>query len=71
MFWNLKFEMQKSKISTTKLAEIIGISQGALRNKIYGRTEFLLCEVKKIATVFPEATIDYLFEETKETKTAI
>lgn len=28
-------------------------------------------EVKKIATVFPEATIDYLFEETKETKTAI
>ena len=65
MFWNLKFEMQKSNISMTGLAETIGISQGALRNKIYGRTEFLLCEVKKIAAVFPEATIDYLFEETK------
>lgn len=66
MFWNLKLEMQKSNISMTRLAEIIGISQGALRNKIYGRTEFLLCEVKKIASVFPEVTVDYLFEETKK-----
>ena len=50
MFPNLELEMFKRKISTAQLAKVCGISEGAMCNKLKGRSEFKYSEMKKISS---------------------
>lgn len=54
MYRNLKGEMVKKNISTAKLAEMVGISERGMRNKISEKTEFTWREVCKIQKIVNE-----------------
>lgn len=68
MFPNLEAEMARSKLTKTKMAEILGITPTTLSFKLNGKSNLSLrecVEIKKKA--FPDKTLDYLFEaEEKE-----
>ena len=63
MFFNLVAELKKHKYSQKGLAEYIGISGNSMNNKMNGRTQFTLREIKAIQKVFDGCTLEYLFEE--------
>ncbi len=62
MFPNLNAEMSRKGISTKQFAEILGVSPKTANNKLAGRTEFTLSEIRTISQTFPEVSIGYLFE---------
>ncbi len=61
MFPNLTAELKQLKISHKEFARQLGISEHTARNKLTGKTEFTLREIKKIGEMFPGVKIDYLF----------
>ncbi len=61
MFPNLDAELARKNISTKDLAKMIGTSEKTANNKRAGRTEFTLSEIKKISSIFPNVSVDYLF----------
>lgn len=63
MFPNLRAEMARLRMSLKDLADETGIGYESLKNKINGLTEFRRDEMIKIKRVFPECTMDYLFDE--------
>lgn len=63
MFFNLVAELKRHKYSQKGLAEYIGISENSMNNKMNGRTQFTLREIKAIQKVFDRCTLEYLFEE--------
>ena len=65
MFQNIEIELLKRKMTRKQLADEIGISESALRNKIKGRAEFSFSEIKKILEIFNDLSWDYLFEQTE------
>ena len=55
-------EMAKRRIKKKDICELLGISQKTLWNKIEGRSEFTLEEVKLVRkTYFDDMTIEELF----------
>lgn len=44
-------------------AELLGVTEKTLYNKMSGSTDFFYAEVRKIAALFPEYNIDYLLSE--------
>lgn len=63
MFSNLNAEMAREKLTIKSLAEISGINYESLKLKLRGVTEFKLCEMIAIKKkVFPDKTLDYLFQ---------
>ena len=68
VFSNLSAELARHSIKNSDFAKLLGITPRTLTNKLNGVTEFTLSEIKKAAKVFPNVSIDYLFEE--NTKTA-
>ena len=63
MFPNLFIELKRSKSTQQQLAERIGISHSSLQNKLQGRTQFTLKEMRDIQAVFADCSLDYLFSE--------
>ncbi len=62
MFPNLIVEMKRSHVTQTKVAEVLGITNTAVSNKMKGKTEWTLLEMCKIKqSFFPELTLDDLF----------
>lgn len=62
MFPNLIVEMKRSRVTQTKVAEVLGITNTAVSNKMKGKTEWTLLEMCKIKqSFFPELTLDDLF----------
>ena len=62
MYNNLRAELARIGRSTADTAKIIGISERAAYNKIYGRTDFTISEAMKLRNaLFPWADIEYLF----------
>lgn len=64
MFPNLFIELKRSKSTQQQLAERIGISHSSLQNKLQGRTQFTLKEMRDIQAVFADCSLDYLFQST-------
>lgn len=56
-------ELKRSKSTQQQLAERIGISHSSLQNKLQGRTQFTLKEMRDIQAVFADCSLDYLFSE--------
>ncbi len=62
MFTNLQNALYQKGITTKALAEFLQVTEKTARNKIQGKTEFTLSEVKKINKyLFPEYAFSYLF----------
>ena len=61
MFRNLNAELARKDIKTKDLAKIIGVADKTASNKLKGETEFTLSEIKKIAALFPDVSVEYLF----------
>ena len=66
---NLSTEMKKKQISVGQLAEGMGITGDALKDKLSRKKSFYLEEAEYIRhTFFPDYTISYLFEELSKEK---
>lgn len=63
MFPNLMIELKRKKYSQQGLARYIGISESSMQNKLKGRSQFTLPEMRKIQGVFSGCSLDYLFTE--------
>jgi hypothetical protein len=67
---NLKMLLAHKGISIKAYSEFLGITEGSIRNKIRGRTEFAFSEVRKTQELlFPEYKQEYIFA-TEESKPA-
>lgn len=63
----LKAELVKHGISIAKLAQMIGISEKSMRNKINGETDFTFPEAQAIRKVLnTDLSLDYLFQTEEE-----
>ena len=66
MFNNLNAEIARHNLKTADIAKVLGVSVKTATNKLSGRTEFTLSEIKKIASIFPNVSIAYLFDDSTE-----
>ena len=63
MYKNLHFAMKQKNITTTQLAELLGVRIATVSDKINGKSRFYVEEALRIKKVFfPEYEIEYLFE---------
>ena len=68
MLSNLKAEMARYRVSILDVAEAIGRSDRAVRDKVDGKTEFSFREAEAVRDkFFTGITLEYLFAETGET----
>ena len=68
LFPNLEAEMARKKITQQDLAKMLGITPTTLSFKLSGKSTLSLKECVKIKnTIFPDQTLDYLFD-TKESE---
>jgi len=63
LFPILLAELKRNKHSQKGLARDIGICEKSMSKKMNGETEFTLAEMRKIQSIFPECTLDYLFTQ--------
>lgn len=69
MYMNLKAEMVRHGVRDVDIAERIGISDRAFRNKISGRSEFGVKQAIQIRNrFFPDLDVEYLFRDDLEEK---
>lgn len=61
MFPNLMAELNINHFSQKEMAAYIGISERSISKKMNGKVDFTLSEMRKIQSVFPNCTLDYLF----------
>lgn len=70
IFFNLNAEMARKNMNIKTLSEETGITYESLKNKLSGSTEFKRSEMLAIKRVFPECSLDYLFETSEKSGTA-
>jgi transcriptional regulator with XRE-family HTH domain len=64
MFSNLRAELARKGLTTTDIADILGISKKSARNKLYGRSSFSIEEAFKLRDeVAPGMALDELFKK--------
>lgn len=66
MFNNLNAELARHGLKAGDIAKLLGVAPKTAANKLAGRTEFTLSEIKKIANLFPDLSITYLFADSTE-----
>lgn len=59
----LKQALDARGITQKSCAELLGISEKTLYNKLSGSSEFTYSEVKRLRAFLPEYNIDYLLAE--------
>ena len=60
---HLKQALDARGITQKSCAELLGISEKTLYNKLSGNSEFTYSEVKRLRAFLPEYNIDYLLAE--------
>lgn len=69
MFTNLEVELTRKQLSKKDLSSLTEIEYKTLLNKMSGKTLFNCKDMMNIKNkVFPELTIDYLFDESVDLK---
>ena len=63
---NLKEALYHKNITDKAVAEMLGVTEKTLRNKMQGVTEFTWTEIQKIKLLFPEYEFTYLFANSGE-----
>lgn len=61
MLINLKGLLDQRKMNYRSFYSLIGISEKTGQNKLYEESDLTLGEARKIMTIFPEYTMEYLF----------
>lgn len=59
----LKQALDSRGITQKSCAELLGITEKTLYNKMTGSTEFTYSEVKRLRAFLPEYNIDYLLSD--------
>lgn len=67
MFDNLRAILIQKGISMKQYAELLGVGDKTIQNKMAGKTDFTYPEFKKTCILLSEYNADYLFAE-KEAK---
>lgn len=62
----LKRVLEAKGMTIKGSAELLGISEKTLYNKIVGATEFTYGEVRKLRAMLPEYNVDFLLTEERE-----
>lgn len=63
MYRNLFNAMKQKNITSTQIAELLGVRLATVSDKINGKSRFYFEEAMKIKKVFfPEFEIEYLFD---------
>ena len=62
MFPNLNAELARIGLKRKDYAARLGISERTAANKLCGKSEFTLSEIRGIASIFPGMSMDYLLE---------
>lgn len=71
MFGTLRAEMARISLKTKDVAEVAGLSDSSLRNKMSGRNEFSRKEMLTIRNkLFPKFSIEELFDMKQQQNTA-
>ena len=64
MFSNIDAELARGKLSYKDLSKLVGIKYDTLINKLNGKTEFKLSEMKLIQSkCFPDLSLEVIFHE--------
>ena len=63
MYKNLKKLLDDRRISSTMLAAQMGVTQKTAYNKINGKVDFYLTEAMRVMELFPEYSMNYVFED--------
>lgn len=63
MFDNLRTTLFQKGISMKQYAELLGVGDKTIQNKMTGKTDFTYPEFKKTCTLLSEYNADYLFTE--------
>lgn len=69
MFRNILAEMARNNYSRLDIASKLGVSDGTLRTRLNGLSDFTLPEIKILIKLF-DKPFEYLFEEMQAEKTA-
>ena len=62
----LKRVLEAKGITMKGSAELLGISEKTLYNKIVGASKFTYGEVKKLRVMLPEYNLDFLLEDEQD-----
>jgi len=69
MFPNLRAEMARNNIKITDIAGLLNVSEKTVRNYINGKTNISWFDSLKIKnTLFPKASLEYLFATEEKTE---
>lgn len=64
MYWNLRKEMRKAKITQADIGRMLGLSRQVINYRFNNTSALSLEEAIKIRDAFfPNMTLDYLFTE--------
>lgn len=63
MLVNLRNVLNRKGISVKQYADVLGVGEKTVRNKMSGVTDFTYTEFKKTCTMLPEYNADYLFSQ--------
>ncbi len=63
---NLYAELARNGMSKKEFASFLGVAERTIANKLNGKSEFTISEARKIISIFPECTSEYLFAEGDE-----
>lgn len=63
MFTNLVAEIAKKGLKKTEIASRLGMTPETLKNKLTGKTEFTLDEIKILLNIFSGYSMEYLFHK--------
>jgi transcriptional regulator with XRE-family HTH domain len=72
MFRNLANAIDRKGLTDEKVAAALNIHRETLRRKMQGSNDFTLEEVRKLNTLFPEYSFDFLYakEQSENPKSA-
>lgn len=66
---NLEAEMKRNKISRSDIANLLGLSYRTIHSRFNGESEWGYAECVKVRDAyFPNMTLDYLFENRRESE---
>lgn len=66
MFNNLRTALYRKGISAKQYAEILGVGEKTVQNKLVGKTDFTYPEFRKTCALLFEYNADYLFATEEE-----
>lgn len=64
MLANLKAEMARNDVTSKDIASLLNVNERTVRNWLNGRTDIGIKQARELKEwLFPDCTMDYLFEE--------